>query len=482
MKRIRRITSARESGVALMTVLMVVAVTAALGLTATAMTVSNTRNATFDRQGGVAQNVSEAGVAQAVAWIRYYGVGTLSCSPSCNPANGQPDWGQGPNVNGAGPNTTIAANASYGHLVTLAGGQTFRVWIEKVAPFNPPTTKVGSYRVHSVGTFNGSGVATGVRSVTSDITVRPLMMPIGIFAHTVAAGGNGGIHYESLFSDSCIQGREKESFQGMDAYLGVPAAAHSSNYIVNGQNTQCTAANSIHATSACTLTTGSGSNTQDTSNDTDKAGGALTAGDGCYGHGQLNGQTWLKTSQEPDFATMAQTYGFQTGGLSNSDLDALRTAAQQQGFYFTNNNQIPAVLQATNAWQTYPHPVLFYDFKGTDVGDLVDLSDLKGYSRSFPLDSSQSGCLPMGAIVVVLRGNVRLNSNTVLAASVYAPGPSPNGQVTKANGTGQLIGTLYADSIDMTGTSDVFLDSCFLQNMSGGLFNVTATNYREVDR
>ena len=102
--------------------------------------------------------MSEAGVAQAVSWIRYYGVGTLSCSPNCNPANGQPDWGQGP-----------AAGANYGHLVTLPGGQTFRVWIEKVAPFNPPSTKIGVYRVHSVGTFSGTGVATGVRSVTADL-------------------------------------------------------------------------------------------------------------------------------------------------------------------------------------------------------------------------------------------------------------------------------------------------------------------------
>ena len=133
IKRIRRITETRDAGVALMTVLMVMAVTAALGLTATAMTVANTRNATFDRQGGVAQNVSEAGVAQAVAWIRYYGVGTLSCSPTCNPANGQPDWGQGP-----------SAGANYGHLVTLPGGQTYRVWIEKVSAFNPPATKVAS--------------------------------------------------------------------------------------------------------------------------------------------------------------------------------------------------------------------------------------------------------------------------------------------------------------------------------------------------
>ena len=285
----------------------------------------------------------------------------------------------------------------------------------------------------------------------------------------------GGIHYESLFSDSCIQGRSKETFQGTDAYYGVPAAAHSSNYIVPKQNDSCTAGNSIHTSSAPCNTS--------YPNDSDIAGGTLTSGDGCYGNGSLNGATWLTTSKESTFANMASTYGFQTGGLSNSDLDALRTASQQQGFYFTNTTAIPAVLQAANAWQTYPHPVLFYDLKGASVGGFVDLKDLTGYSRSYPLDSSQAGCLPMGAVVVVLNGNVRLNGNTVLATSVYAPGPAPNGQVGKAKRLqGQLIGTLYADNIDMTGTADVYLDNCFLANMSGGLLNVTASNYRKVDR
>src|SRR5205823_6728251 len=128
-------------------------------------------------------------------------------------------------------------------------------------------------------------------------------------------------------------------------------------------------------------------------------------------------------------SAIAAFYGYtqNTLGLSNTDLDALRTAAQQQGFYYTSSTAIPAVLQSTTANQTYPHPVLFYDLKGASVGGLVDLSDLKGYSRTFPLDSTDAACTSYGAIVVVLNGNVRLNANTVLVASVFAPGPSPNG-------------------------------------------------------
>jgi hypothetical protein len=180
---------------------------------------------------------------------------------------------------------------------------------------------------------------------------------------------------------------------------------------------------------------------------------------------------------------MEDLYGFKAypNGLSNTQLDALRTTAQQQGFYFTNTTAVPAVLNAANAWQTYPHPVLFYDLKGAAVGGEVDLNDLGGYSRTTPILANDAGCTPAGAVVVVLNGNVKLNSNSVLTANVFAPGPSPNGQVSKANGSGKLIGTLFADHVDLRGTADVYLDQCFIANMTS-LWSMTQSNFREEDR
>lgn len=469
----QRLRGGSDTGSAIIAVLMVIALLGALGVSVTVLAVHNSRNATFDRQGDVAQNVAEAGIAQAIAWMRLNGTGTLACSPSCNPAV-QPDWGQGPNVGGAGPNTAIAAGAPYGHLVVLATGQQYRVWIEKISPFAPPTSKTGLYTVHSVGAATTQAAGTGTRSVSADVTVAPFQFPIGVFAHTVAAGGSGGIHYESLFSDSCIQGRKFETFQGIDKFYGVPAAAHSADAIVEKQNAACNQGNSVHTPQACNLLY---------PNDTDKYGGSL-ASTACNGLGTFKGNPWLTTSQETSNAAMADFYGYAVNplGLSNSQLDALRTASQQQGFYYTNTSAIPAVLQGATASTTYPHPVLFYDLKGAAIGSTVDLSDLTGYSRAYPVLPTDAGCKASGAIVVVLNGNVKLNSDTVLTASVFAPGPAPNGQVTKANGTGQLIGTLYADSIDMRGTADIYLDDCFLANLPGSLLNVTVSNYREIDR
>ena len=83
---------------------------------------------------------------------------------------------------------------------------------------------------------------------------------------------------------------------------------------------------------------------------------------------------------------------------------------------------------------------------------------------------------------MVEHGNVRLNSNQTLVGSVFAMGPAPYGEVTKANGTSNLIGTIYARSLDLTGTANINLDDCFLKNLPGQLLNVKATTFREVDR
>ena len=153
---------------ALIIVLSVMAIFTALGTTAALMASSNLGSARSDREADVAQNLSEAGVAQAVAWLRTNGVGRLSCSPTCNPSVAsspgvfQPDWGQGPNT-GAGPNTTIAVGAPYGHLVSLSSGRQYRVWIEKISAFHPPSTTAGVYTVHAEGLYNAATTAAGKR-------------------------------------------------------------------------------------------------------------------------------------------------------------------------------------------------------------------------------------------------------------------------------------------------------------------------------
>jgi hypothetical protein len=85
-------------------------------------------------------------------------------------------------------------------------------------------------------------------------------------------------------------------------------------------------------------------------------------------------------------------------------------------------------------------------------------------------------------VIIVDGGNVSMNGNRQLAASVFVLGESPYGRVDKMNGTAGFIGTLYANDIDMTGTADMYMDECFKANLSPSLFDVQTRNYREEDR
>lgn len=454
----------RDDGSALIMTILVMAVLTGLGLTVFTLSTDNLGNSRRDRQATSALANSEAGVAQAIAYLKNRGTGQLLCAPNCGAANA---WGEEPGF------AETVDDGHPSHQVTMASGETYSVWIDTVQPVNAATGAAGLYTVHSVG---NSGTGPGSRTVEVDVEVAPFEFPLAVFADSVQAGGTGSIQTESLFSTGCIFKRGQITFVGNDPVYGIPAAAHSSQYITDSQanGSACAADDNknIHKPSGstpqpCNMTY---------RYDQDRQGGPL-ASTSCLGAGGAYPQTSLITD-------LGAQYGFQLEGLTAEQLDQLRTAAQEQGFYFTSSTDIPAVLQDNTTSLQHPNPVVFYDLKGSAVGGEVDLKHLSDttYARPTPLLASSPSCHSRSVIVVVVNGDVRLNSNQTLVGSVFAMGPSPYGEVGKANGVSRLIGTMYARSLDLTGTSDINLDDCFLQNIPGQLMNVKATTFREVDR
>jgi Tfp pilus assembly protein PilX len=454
-----------DGGSSIILTMIVLAVLSGLGMTVFALSTDNLGNARRDRQASSALANSEAGVAQAIAYLKNRGTGQLVCAPDCGATN---PWGEEP--------AHVDGDADPSMQVTLSSQEVYSVWIETVQAMTPTTA--GLYRVHSVG---NSGTGPGARTVEVDVQLAPFEFPLAVFADSIQAGGTGAITTESLFSTGCIFKRSKINFQGIDPVYGIPAAAHSSQYITDSQATgsSCTATDvkNIHKP---TGTTPKPCNTS-YPYDQDRQGGDLS-GTACQGVGGAYPQTSLIS----DNADMESKYGFNLDGLTPGQIQQLRTAAQEQGFYFTNTAAIPAALQSDVTSLQYPNPVLFYEFASSVPPNsrLVDLNDLSDvtYGRATPLAAGDPGCHSRNVIVVVLNGDVRLNSNQTLVASIFALGPAPYGEVKKANGTSQLIGTLYARSIDLTGTANIDLDGCFLANLPGQLLNVTATSFREVDR
>jgi hypothetical protein len=459
----RRMHTDPDHGSAMVVTLMVLAVLTALSTTVAAVTVSNLGSAWRAQQSGAAVSAADAGVAQAVTYLRTQGVRDLRCSPSCadNP------WG-----NQTSPMTASVAGQQ---------GQSYRVWIEPLAPY--PDNDPARYRIHSTGTAAGDAV----RAVTTDVQLTVTDIPKGVFAKSITGGGTADVHRQSVFTTGCVYNRSKIQFEGMDAAYGIPAGVHSSQIITdsNGSGQYCpTTKKPIHRT-------GSNNDTPLPCNaaypyDQDRLGGSLL-GTGCEST-QLTYPAYQPTDHDDDGSydvegsfirddnALFRQFGIRYPALTEAQIDELRTTAQSQGNYYTSANTGPWAPDESNA-------VMFFDLNSAPSNQrTVDLNDVTGFSRSAGLSESDPACTTSSLVIVIEGGNVRLNSNQELFASVFLTSSAPYGQVFKANGTAQFIGTLYADNIDLTGTADLSMDACFLDNMSPGLFEIEVSSYRELDR
>jgi hypothetical protein len=444
-----------------MTVILVTALLMALTLTVSVIATNNMVSAKLAQQAGAAVDSSDAGVAQAVTYLRKNGVvGLNGCTPTCasNP------WG----------NSTSPATVNIGGKA----GQSYGVWIEKIAPF--PANKPGIYRIHSTGLAGGPAG----RTVTVDVRVGMLPITNGIVAASVNGGGNAGVHYESIFSTGCVTGRTKIDFRDpatgkntIDRAYGIPAAVHSSGLISTDNGNGTCSGGFIHSAAApCNPLY---------PYDQDSMGGPLTAGDGCYNKAstefstlpQFNTSSNTLAYQYPktsymDASTLASNFAAKRPPFTQAQLDQIKAIAQEDGTYYTSATgyTVPAG----------PDSVMYFDLTGANAGDTVDLNNLA--VSPWNRDHDPTTCPRQSLLVIIAGGNARLNSNSKLSAAVFAISDSPYGNISKANGTSTFTGSLYGNNIDLTGTADMWMDQCFMDNPPPALTTVQTYNYREVDR
>lgn len=279
--------------------------------------------------------------------------------------------------------------------------------------------------------------------------------------------------------------RAKIRMEGIDPAYGIPAAVHSSQIITdsNGSGQYCpTTKKPIHDPSL--------SGTQRNCNpayiyDQDRFGGGALGSGACgavkstypdfYGQQDLNSDTTVDVdgSLITDDAALLALFGVRTPALSQAQLDRLRTISQSQGNHHTNS------AAPSCGWSPDEnHAVLFFDLAKTDPGGVVNLNDVNNFGR----DPLPAVCPDKSLIIVIEGGNAKLNSNQKLTASLFLTSTAPYGQVLKVNGTSKFIGTIYADSVDLTGNTNVSMDECFVNNLSPALLDLTTYNYVEHDR
>ena len=446
MERIRR----DERGVAMVTVLLVTGVLTALGVTVTQVSLSNLSNAGRDRVASGALGAAEAGVTRAISYINSNNTHALSCSPSCS-AN---KWG----------------NKSDPAKVTLPDGREARVWIETIQPYAPPGYKVGLYKVHSVGT---AGSGPGKRTLEVTIEVKPLAFPLGIYTRNkLNNGGSAAIFNETVMSNDCIDSRDKMNFTGIDAYYGIPAAAHSTSYITSdnyGSVKYCSNdltwirnndTKAIHRASVGTC------NPQfPYDRDNAPLGGNFPAGSACstasnqYTSSSLFNVDMLKNDP----------YNFKPRGLTDAEYALLKARAQSLGLYFTTPN--PGATAWPNA-ANVSDPVIY--FKLTAAQEVQINTELNSYAWQ----NDPSCIMQHPAVVIVVEGgNLRINSTARLTGPIFVP----DGNLTY-NGGAELVGTVFTNRLHLTGNAQISLNECYAKATPGGVLDIKPVRFREVDR
>jgi len=449
----------RQQGSALIMVLMMVVMVGVLTLTLATLSVSNLGGARRAQQAGMALNAADAGLAQAVEYVRTEGVRALTCSPTCT---GNP-WG-----NSTTPTTVKATldGTITTPLVARDEDVAYEVWIEKLAAWS--ATGPGLYRVHSVGKAGSSAR----REVVQDVMVAPHKFPLGIFGKSISGGGNIGVHNQSIFSTGCVSQRKLITFSGITDILNeIPPSVHSSHVITeaNDKGLYCADTNKpIHSGTAA------GNCNPAYPYDQDSRGGPLTdplTSTACLGAGVGGYPQTSKIVSDADLFTM---YNLTSPPLTPAQLDQLKTVAISQGNYWTSSSVWTRRPNGVNA-------VMYFDLLTTNPGGEVNLNDIVGFARPSGLSVDPAVCASKSLVIIVDGGNVRMNSDANLAASLFVLG-DPYGNVNKINGGAKFIGTLYANTIDLKGGADLQMDECFRSNLSPALFDVETSNYRELDR
>ena len=487
-RRLHRTPLDSDAGIGVITVILVMAVISSLAVVATALTVSNLGNASRDRQAIAALATSEAGVAQAIQFLRGGNLAALSC---VEPAVGA---APGATCQGAGPSWISATNPMQVRLDGVAGAcvaarDCFKVWIGRVSPFvpncaertqSPPGKCYAKYRIHSTG-VSGNGPAA--RRTAVDVQVAPYTFPLGVFSEQGFSGnGNVGIHNESIFTLGCMVNRQNDANPGsgtqfeydtaagrtkLDLFYDQPAAAHAVGN-VSTSNNSCNAgggnAGPIHASGPCNATFRF---------DQDGGGGPLTPGDQCYGkYVRANGSVYPTRSNFT--AQDMQDIGYRPRGLSDAEYNALKTQAQGQGTYNISTANLSARLSALVA-SGVSSPVLYWDNASVSLRNT-------DFPASFLRNvSSTAGCAQNSVTIVVSGPTHNLsyqggNTAPFLVAAIFVP----DGTLTGTGGR-NTIGTVFAKTIDLGGNIDFILDPCFANNPPGGVLNVEVTGFREDD-
>lgn len=477
-----------DAGIAMITVIVAVMVLTALGATAATLGINNLTNANRDRQAGSALGAADAGVAQAIEYLRNNGVAGLTC-PDANPsscASVAAGWGSP-----TSPQTVALDSAGTGCSTTAAFKNCATVYITYVTKFAPPTVRTGIYAVHSLGRY---GPGPGARAVVVNVAVTPDKFPVGVFGQTVQGNGGPQLYTESLFTTGCVQPLDDGHGNGtrfvgtVDPYYDQPPAAHSTVGLSTTNNSTCSSNDNGLVPSS-----GSCSNSS-LMWDQGPTGGLLSSSSPCYRAYQRTDGSYYPDGTCPNnppaidvqpsglcdtnaFTTQdLNRYGYRPRGLTDAQYSELKARSQSQGLYNLTGSVTTALNSALSAGIT--NPVLYWDCSvaaaACSSGVTLKQSDIPS-----TFTAAAGTCSNLHILTVVVEhANLTLSggNSTTVDAAVFAPDGTYNN-----NGAVTLYGTLFSKTLDITSSPVFRLDSCWTSSFPGPVLSVTQKTFREDD-
>ena len=421
----------------MITVILVGALLTAMASSMAVISSSNLRNAGRDRVAGAAMGSAEAGVAEAIAYLRMTNTVTaLACSPNCGATNpwGEDDaavrkslalprrrHGQGPHRRGPG--------------VQPARGLR-RPW----------------YTIKSDGV---AGTGPGLRRLEQTVTVEPLPFPIGVYANKINLNGTPQTFQQSVFRRRVHhRPREDGPSAAADVDDGTPPPPHHQVHLLPATTPRATPGRGPQHPQGCRVQLRCTPTTRTS----------------------RGGPMWAAPAPGPPGATSSRTrptldqYGRQ---LTNDQLAALLAWWRRlQGQYYNGTTSITApkpggvpqrrpVLRPRARTSQHQHPEragrLYVERRAARA---------RPAPSSFVVNHSSVGS-----------GQVKLNSNADLAGAIFVQ----RGDF-EYNGTATFTGTLVANTISKwNGNATSQLTDCYLKNLPPGVMEVTTTHFREVD-
>jgi hypothetical protein len=481
-----------QRGVTMITVLFVGAALTALTSTAMFVTIQEFRAGTDDKKAAEALAYAEAGIDRMIQHIRL-----------------DTNFGL---LRRAGCGTTVTVNGNIGGLPNQKYSARLDVWnpgvVANPADHLPPAAcNVAPHNNSNPRTQNVPRLLaitstgehpTARRVVRQIIEVKPIGLPIGIFADRIDANGNGGMVSISMVSPTDIVGRAKMAFAGLDPYYV------KDDFYKNGDMSPIPAA--AHAAGQIYGCSGTGTKEHPPSPNCD---GNRTTGTnpGAVGQSLWDGSNWTNSTTNvdgdayPDVTEVTTGCTGQTGfpptslfnatflqgvaptpKLTEQDYLALKDAAKSTGLYCQNINNC---IREGTAISLTPN------IKNSDLGGLINKNNFVAYfeftsgdpfSNKIGWDATVGPCSDdptqhRSVVVIVRNGSLEMQSNSAITGFVLIPEgafDSAGNYISEA--------TVIAKEFRLRGQADLRLSPCWVRNIPAPFVDVIPKSWSEVDR